>query len=287
MAQAMHQQDSTHDSAKLAEAIQSRIDSKQLKVPVLPKIAQQVLILTQDPDSSAEALSKLIQGDQSLAAHVMRIANSAAYSPNATMQSLQQATARLGMQTIAEIALAATMNGNLFKVPGYEPYVEDLLKASLATGLWAKEVARLCRKNVESAFLVGLLVDIGRPVVIQTALECAEKTGHVITPDEMQAHEKAFQKSVGSTVISSWDMPRSILKTIELLDNYGSTEDSQTQIVVAGAALAQATLKGEEFTQLCTHPVFAMLNLYQDEVETVFNRKDKVFSALEAMSQHG
>jgi len=272
------------NTGSLDDLIQQKIEHEELHVPVLPEIANKVLSLTQDPDSSAGELSQLIQGDQTLAAHVMRIANSAAYSPNATIVSLQQATARLGMHNISEIALAATINSNLFKTPGYETYVSDILKSSLATGLWAKEVARVCRKNVESAFLAGLLVDIGRPVLVQTVLEA---TMAPVPPEEMSRLELGFQRSIGAKVISSWKMPASILKTIEQFDNYEQSTDAQTQIIAAANALETHTRGELTKEEILSFPAFALLNLYQDEAEALLEKADTVKSTQEAMSQHG
>jgi HD-like signal output (HDOD) protein len=267
----------------VAESIRNAINQNQLHVPVLPKVAQQVLSLTQDPDSSAGALSQLIQGDQSLAAHVMRIANSAAYSPNGTIQSLQQATARLGMQTISEIALAATINGNLFQTPGYEAYIAEILRTALATGLWAKEVARTCRKNVESAFLVGLLVDIGRPVVVQSAIEQVKD----ISPEEVHALETELQALVGAAVIASWDMPKTILSTIENFEHYDQSNDTQTQIVVAASVIANGIKDDVASNDMVKHPVFALLDLYPDDVESILTKEASINSGIEAMTQHG
>jgi HD-like signal output (HDOD) protein len=267
----------------VAESIRNAINQNQLHVPVLPKVAQQVLSLTQDPDSSAGALSQLIQGDQSLAAHVMRIANSAAYSPNGTIQSLQQATARLGMQTISEIALAATINGNLFQTPGYEAYIAEILRTALATGLWAKEVARTCRKNVESAFLVGLLVDIGRPVVVQSAIEQVKD----ISPEEVHALETELQALVGAAVIASWDMPKTILSTIENFEHYDQSNDTQTQIVVAASVIANGIKDDVAPNDMVKHPVFALLDLYPDDVESILAKEASINSGIEAMTQHG
>ena len=90
---------------QLNQQIESAIADKTLVLPVLPQVTNNVLSLVHDADSDASSLAQLIQSDQSLASHVMRIANSAAYSPTAKMTSLQQAIARLGMQNIAEIAM--------------------------------------------------------------------------------------------------------------------------------------------------------------------------------------
>ena len=117
----------------ISQQLEQRIESKSLTLPMLPQVTTQVLALVNNIDSDALELAKLIQSDQALAGHVMRIANSAAYSPNSDITSLQQAIARLGMQNIAEIALAATMGPSMFSAEGFEDMVKRLWQSSLAT----------------------------------------------------------------------------------------------------------------------------------------------------------
>ena len=124
----------------ISQQLEQRIGNKSLVLPMLPQVITQVLSLVNDVDSDASALAKLIQSDQALAGHVMRIANSAAYSPNAKMTSLQQAIARLGMQNIAEIAMAATMGPKMFQAEGFESLIKEIWESSLATAVWAREI---------------------------------------------------------------------------------------------------------------------------------------------------
>ncbi len=274
------------------QAIHHQLETKEVDVPMLPEVAGNVVSLTQNPDSDAADLAKLIQADQTLAAHVMRVANSAAYSPNASIVSLQQALARLGMQTITEIALAASINSSLFNTPGYEDYVNYVIKCSLASALWAKETARACRKNVEAAFLAALLNDIGRPVAIQLALEEANKLDVALSREDILEIEKATKRSIGATVVDAWEMPSSVKEVINYFDQYheAHTNQLQTMIVVAGTQIAHHYYCDESIevcpsrNELSEHPVFAEINLYHDEVEQLLSKEDNVKSAMEAMA---
>ena len=273
------------------EGITKLISEEQLEVPLLPEVAGKVVQLTQDPDSDASALANLIQSDQTLAAHVMRVANSAAYSPNATMVSLQQALARLGMRTIAEITLAASVNSSLFNTPGYEKHIEYILHCSFAAGLWSKETARACRKNVEAAFLAGLLHDIGKPVAVQCALELAQDQGMTLDKPEVLELEKAFNLKIGMIVLDKWEMPESVKNVVKYFDNYHTEHNGQlqTKIVVAGSKIAQLFHCDEEEEncptrdELIKNEVFAEINLYRDEVEALLEKEEAVNSAIEAI----
>lgn len=276
----------------ISEKLADRIKNGDIEVPMLPEVAGKVLRLTQDPDSGAPELSTLIQSDQTLAGHVMKVANSALYSPNSSMVSLQQATARLGMKLIAEIALSASVNSTLFNTPGFEKHIEYEIKYSLASGLWAKEVARACRKNVEAAFLGGLLHDIGRPVAVQSALESASAMKIALSTEEVMALEDKHQRDISIKVVEKWEMPQSVCDVVAYFDKYDSPHSvqNQTMTVVAGSLLASHFMCEEVEGKQCMtkdeviqHPVFADLNLYQDEIDGVLEREEAVNSALGAM----
>ena len=279
--------------ALISEQLQARIDQHDLEVPLLPEVAGKVVRLTQDPESEAADLAKLIQSDQTLAGHVMRVANSAAYSPSSSMVSLQQAITRLGMKLIAEIALSASINGQLFNTPGFEAHIAFQIRYSLAAGLWAKEVARACRKNVEAAFLAGLLHDIGRPVAIQSALEIAKKLNLKPTKQNILSIEAAFQQQIGVTVVEKWEMPQSVCDSVKYFHDYKAAHSAQlqTMIVYGGAQVASHFMCEDEQLGACMtleelkeQGVFADLNLYPDQVEELLEKEEHINSALEAMA---
>lgn len=277
----------------VSQHLKKYIAENALEVPMLPEVAGKVVRLTQDPDSDASDLAKLIQSDQTLAGHVMRVANSAAYSPNSSMVSLQQAITRLGMKVITEIALAASVNTSLFNAPGFESHIAYSIKYSLCAGLWAKEVARACRKNVEAAFLSGLLHDIGRPVAIQAALKICQQTKTELSRAELLKLEDLFQREIGLKVVAQWEMPTSVQHVVEFFDNYSEPHSAQhlTMSVVAGALVASHFMceaEGKEdcmtMEELQSQAVLADLNLYEDEVQTLIDKGDVVMSTLEVMS---
>jgi len=278
---------SSHAQA-IAEALEQLINAGGIDVPMLPEVANKALLLAQNPDSDATEMAKLIQGDQSLAAHVMRIANSVAYTPMANLVSLQQAIARLGMRVISEIALTASIGTKLFNTPGYEKYVAQSWRHALATGLWAKEIARHCRSNVELAFLAGLLHSIGRPAVIQAILDLAKQQQIELTNDDVLALEHNYAQKISKSVVTTWNMPILVIEAVSYFADYANapTGVNQVALVNAGAQYATYMLQPEELDKdsLFALPVMATLNLYQDEVEALLAHSEAVQGRLEGLS---
>lgn len=271
--------------------LQEKIQTGSLDLPLLPGVAADVLRLVESHDSDAQSLSKLIQSDPALASHVMRIANSALYSPNSTLVSLQQAIARLGMTMISEIAFAASVNAKTFSAPGYEKLVEKIWRHSLASALWAKEIARKARKNVETTFLCGLLHQIGKPVVMQALSDIMAEDNIVLTEEEVIVVVDEYQQLVGANVAAHWKLPESVIETINYTEDYFAAPSiSELVMIVCGGNrfatfMLDKKTKGEaELNEFKALPVMSDLNLYEDEIESLLDKTDVIKSAVEALS---
>lgn len=270
------------------ESLRLAIVEGFVEVPMLPEVANRALALAQDPESDASTMARLIQGDQSLAGHVMRIANSVAYTPLSNLVSLQQAIARLGMNVISEITLAAVLSAKLFNTPGYESYVGDVWRQALATSLWSKEIARHCRSNVEVAFLAGLLHSIGRPAILQTILDLSKQQDFALTSDQVHELEDKYSQQVSEAVVTRWKMPELVVASVRGLrepDN-STAAGKVAAVVVAGSSFADFMLEPQRMEQeaLYSLPVLAALNLYQDEVESLLGQTETIKQRLQGLS---
>lgn len=277
----------TDSAQRIGDALEQQLQNHQIEVPMLPEVAGRVVTLAQDPESDAAQLSSLIQSDQSLAGHVMRIANSAAYTPNASLVSLQQAIARLGINLISEIALAASINSKMFSTPGFETHSAFIWRHALATALWSKEASRIARSNVEAAFLCGLLHSIGRPVALQSILEQSSQLNISLTPIEVMALVDRYHQQVGLQVIQQWEMPSIVCDVIEYFHHY---EDSAkhtdiTAMVHFGSLLATYMLAPDNLSieALLEHPILDAVNLYQDEIDQLLDKQDIITSTMNSM----
>jgi HD-like signal output (HDOD) protein len=275
---------------KIEFLLSELLATKSFEVPMLPDVASRVLVLSNDPDSDAAQLAKLIQGDQGLSAHVMRIANSAAYTPNASMVSLQQAIARLGMALITEIALAASINSKIFKAPQFDKRLKYIWDHALVTAHWGKEVARISKKNVEASFLCGLLHSIGRPVVLQAISEYLTEGGEVVGEEELSILEEHFHIPFGTVIVDNWKMPSIVQESVQFYQNYKQAKNHRDQAMVIHASdkLAHDTLQCKEggecsIESVVDDDVFAALNLYAEEIEKLKVQQDKVIAGMEAM----
>ena len=272
----------------VADQLAASIEAGNIDVPVLPDVANRVLVLTQDDESDAAQLANIIQSDPTLGGHVIRIANSAAYTPNSNIVSLQQAITRLGMVEISNIALATSLNSKLFKAPGYEQHIANIWQHSVVTGVWSKEIARKLRNNVEAAFLCGLLHSIGKAVILQTISDFRSTKDSIMGDYDLQKLFEECEAPVSAHVAKEWELPEIVGEAITY---YKSFQEAPTAAEVAatvlfGSQMAHHMLHPDDFTleQLTDSPALELVNLYPDEVQELLDKTDSVKSSVEALS---
>jgi HD-like signal output (HDOD) protein len=276
------------DSERLEAALAQAIYEGFVEVPMLSEVASQALSLANDPETSIAQMAELIQRDQSLAGHVMRIANSVAYTPLANLVSLQQAVSRLGLNVISEIAMTAAMSAKLFNTPGYEDHVEFIRQHAIATALWCKEIAGEAGLNIEAAFLSGLLHTIGRPAVLQTMLELARQQDIILTPETVYRLENKYCQPVTELVVIRWRMPEQIRESIKPYDQLEAGTDSANiaAAVHAGARFATYLLDiaaEDDRETLMDLAALELLGLNETQISQLLDKEEILQQRVEAL----
>jgi HD-like signal output (HDOD) protein len=272
----------------LRVAVADRLADGDLRLPLLPRVASQVVALVGSPNTDANRLAELIHRDPALAGHVLRIANSPAYMPRMPIVSLQQAVSRLGFNIVAEISFAASVQSGVFKVPGYESVLLQLWRHALTSGAFAKEVARMRRLNVEGAFLCGLLHAVGKPALLQLVTDVARARGLALEPGPLFALLDDLHPVVGVRIGEQWGLPKPVLATIEHYASYDQAGSFRQDAMITCLADRLAT-HALDATVFPTDEAFrdtrviADLNLYPDDVTSLLARKDRVLELVSAM----
>ncbi|MBH0200167.1 MAG: HDOD domain-containing protein [Nitrospira sp.] len=273
---------------QLERSLLQKLEQGELELPLLPQVASQVMALASDPAADAAKLSSLIHQDQALAAHVLRIANSPAYMPRSPVVSLQHAVAMLGINLLSEIAFTASLKAGAFQVPGHEDEVKQLWRHSLASGAFAKEVARARRVNVESAFLCGLLHAIGKPVVLRTAAAIAQKQNIPADKSMLRMLMNGYHSRVGCLIADKWSLPKQVAEAIQYYSDYDHAVSFRQECLLTYVAdrLATHLLTPDDMPEdsLRDHPVFAELNLYPNDIDQLVSCRERVLAVVNAMN---
>jgi HD-like signal output (HDOD) protein len=140
--------------------------TKGLELKPLAPTVQHLLSTLGDPRCSNEDVANAIVQDQTLALRVLKLANSSAYSRGRPLSGIKDAVGRIGIQGIRQIALT------LGVLERYEGALSQYLDAhlfwehSLACGVTCVTIAKSSGyQDIDSAFLWGILHDVGRLVL--------------------------------------------------------------------------------------------------------------------------
>ena len=200
--------------------------------------------------------------------------------------SLQQAISRLGMTTIRQIALAVSCETRVFRVKGHEGRVREMFRHSLCTSFLAQEIARLVRRNVEEAFLSGLLHDVGRPVVLQEVIDLSAELRCALPGDALEATMDAFHARAGAAVARTWGFLPGLVETIE--HHHEPTLAPTHAALAALVALADDIAhhlcldRPVDLAMLKNHPSLKVINVYPEDLDKLLLRGPEALSWAEA-----
>jgi len=284
-------------TADLDRVLHAAMADDSLELPPPPQVVTEVMRLTRGeaagadaPDASTTDLAQLIQRDVALAGQVMRVANSALYARRSPVVTLPQAIAWLGMREIRNIAFAVALKGQVFASAYFRVEMADLWRESVITALFAQEIARLKRRNVESAYLCGLLHRAGMAVILHNVGTAVVK--HRLTPSSEQVLQLAarHEARVGTHLSIAWSLPSAVAAAIAHWSNPPAAELSRTEVMeVALARQISDELRtpgiGGELPDSMLGPVSKWmdeLSIYPDELFSIMAQRAAIYATAES-----
>ncbi|HEY5674425.1 MAG TPA: HDOD domain-containing protein [Malonomonas sp.] len=137
-------------------------------VTPIPQIALKIIqLLGRDNCYSVTELADEIKRDQVVAAKILRYSNSAFFSPESPVESIERAIVLLGEKNLLEVAVSTA--AEMFysgHEGGYSLMRGGLYRHALATAHTAKEIALFTGwVDAGTAYTAGLLHDIGKVVL--------------------------------------------------------------------------------------------------------------------------
>ncbi|MES1178350.1 MAG: HDOD domain-containing protein [Myxococcales bacterium] len=268
--------------------LEAKLNAGSLELPLLPGVAMEITSAAGKEDVDVRTIADLLKRDAALSAHVLRIVNSPVYSPRAQIVSLQQAVARVGAVKIREIALVIACKTGVFKAKGYEKEIDDVFRHCIGTALFAQEIARNTRNNVEDAFLCGLLHDVGRPVLLQALVTALRDAKVNADREAVLGLVSELHEAAGSALAKAWTLPDTV---VTALAKHHAAKPELESVPVRIVALADrfahlAFDSGAGLTAeaVVGHPSLAALEIYPDVLDKIVKRASVVKETLGALS---
>jgi putative nucleotidyltransferase with HDIG domain len=204
-----------------AEKRKREIIAKLDAIPPLPAAAQEVLSIISGEPANIKRLEQVILHDPALTSQLLKVANSAAYSPASRIDTVQRAIVFLGFSEVRSIALSLCI-GNLFKQKKGRNSInrQRFWEHSIATAIISRILAlEVGMEETDLIFTCGLLHDLGHLVLDLCFPEEWEEIIRFVWEHDcsLLAAERHFgypHNLIGMWLARTWGLPEVYARTI-------------------------------------------------------------------------
>jgi HD-like signal output (HDOD) protein len=188
-------------------------------LPPMPVVAQRALHIIQDPKSDMKDLANVIRMDQAMTSLILRWVNSGYYSLRNKLISIEQAVTYLGMQTVQNLVLSASVSSFMNRpVPGYLLDKGELWKRSVGMAAGTQLIIKdLAPAQAQDAYYAGLFCDVGKlafDVLLRNNpidLDAFKDRSFNEIENEVFGFDHA---AVGAGIMRRWNLPEHLVDAI-------------------------------------------------------------------------
>ncbi|MBL8859336.1 MAG: diguanylate cyclase [Planctomycetes bacterium] len=233
---------------------------EELKVsgnlPSPPGVVMRILKLSQSDSHSADEISAAIMTDSVLTGRLLKLANSASAAGAQPATTVSEATMRLGVRAVMNVALGLSLVSSnrtgRCETFDYDRYWSN----SLARAVAAQNIARQMRGlSPAEGYVMGLLCDIGRlalasiyPTEYAVILENPESK---VSSGLARLEEDQFaidHTSVAACMIEDWGLPESFARAIQVFERADNLQPGENR---ESAAMARVLYCAHTLTSVC------------------------------------
>ena len=214
------------------------MSNNQSELPSLPKVYIKFRQLIARKAAFSEIVS-MLRNDIAISAEIIRRSNSAFYRGFVANKSLEQAVARMGydaiVQVVAELSIRKFFT---MRTQKYRSLVENLWKHSISSAYAAEFMSKLLKLDLKGdPFLIGLLHDIGKLVLLQIIadMENKGKFNDGIHPIMLVNILDYYHCQLGAKLLEKWRFAECYIHTALHHNNQESKtcDGNQTEIKAA------------------------------------------------------
>ncbi|MFP4163910.1 MAG: HDOD domain-containing protein [Chitinispirillaceae bacterium] len=228
------------------------------KLPTVPTVYAQLRKVLASPETTSRDVAAIIEQDQSLTARLLRVVNSAYYGFPRRIRTISRAVVILGFNEIKHLTLTVSVI-ELFKTEqgsgvDFEKFWDHAIGVAVCTRILMRTAGRKETENLESAFVAGLLHDIGKLVegsyIKEFFIESLDRaTQNAITLFQAENETGGFShQDIGFYLSQKWELPLDIEATIAFHHNpMLKRNDRHFFPLIASVHIADAIVRGIDF----------------------------------------
>jgi len=199
-------------------------------VPRLPTIIPKLLQSLRNPDSSANDYVNIVNKDPSLSTAVMKLANSARYSPSGnTVETIDAAVVKLGIEGLRSV-LSLTVMQPLIQRRSfyYSDFGHNIWKHSVCCAMACEIIAKQRGLEPFKAYLSGLVHDIGKITIFNELSNQFQKHQEGDPPSYATFTElmSSLSKPLSHQIAEDWSLPEEICESLKEQDGFSQADST-------------------------------------------------------------
>lgn len=213
--------------------------NKSLELVSLPTTYSQINDLMNDPNSSADDISEVINIDPGLTARLLKIVNSPFYGFPSQINTISRAITIIGTRELTHLVLATSVINAFKGIPANLINLEEFWRHSLACAIASKLLAIHCGyRAAERFFISGLLQNIGSLVLYQALPELAReainnaKSGNGTLSETEQLVMGFDHSEVGQALVKAWRLPDSLGEVVTFHHKPSQATQFQNEVAI-------------------------------------------------------
>ncbi len=267
----------------LASGIETQVQFAEVQLPESPEIVTAYNKVLADPLSSANDIAAVVHRSPSLAALLLKIANSPLYGFMSRIDTISRAVTLLGTREIGELVTGISIMRFFRDIPAELIDMGTFLKHSLACGILSRILAaRKNLQNTERLFVAGLLHDIGRLIWYRYFSEQAKLSLYMAKSTGLPLYEIEDEclginhGQMAGYLLTKWQLPPALANIIIYHHRPSRSPNSVEAGIVHMADIAINALglghSGEHIIARFEHQVWDRLNIAPNALATAMDQ---------------
>ncbi len=213
------------DQFRFVSLLGLELENGDISLPSLPDVVIKIRNMLEKDTADFVQISQAVSVDPVLVSRLFVFANSAYYNrANVKTDTLESAIGRLGFEVVRNTAMSIAMK-QLYEAEKHSHSAKHL-RAVWANGMKLSCMAYAVAKrrpdlNEETAFLCGLLHEVGKLYIITKAEDFPELLGD---EKSMRAVFDEWNAQISKSIIESWGFPDSVVESADP-DSYADHDD--------------------------------------------------------------
>ena len=209
------------DENGLSSDLTNRVKSIE-GLPSFPATHAEILKLANSEEASSDDIAEKLQLDSGLLATIFKLVNSSGYGFRKKVDSLKLAVTLLGLEEIANLVMAAQVFdklGNYDDGSGLD--ATEFWRHSVGVGFAARAISKKLQTEAESAFLAGMLHDVGKIVLDRFFVDYYKEVLNIVGDEKtliVDAEKDVLgitHADIGAVLASEWKFANTYLNTIQ------------------------------------------------------------------------